>query len=98
MTDIKENAQLNSFHIPRVMIAAIGSGSGKTLITCGILEILKEKGVNLRAYKCGPDYIDPMFHKKVLGIESENLDSFFLDDDGIRHILCKDGDSYAVME
>ena len=98
MTDIKENAQLNSFHIPRVMIAATGSGSGKTLITCGILEILKEKGVNLRAYKCGPDYIDPMFHKKVLGIESENLDSFFLDDDGIRHILCKDGDSYAVME
>ena len=47
------------------MIAATGSGCGKTYITCGLLEALKGRG-EVRAFKCGPDYIDPMFHKNVL--------------------------------
>ena len=61
----------------RVIIAAAGSGSGKTLITCGLMQCLVEEKKPVRAYKCGPDYIDPMFHRKVIGIPSENLDSFF---------------------
>ena len=64
--------------IPRVMIAAPGSGSGKTMITCGLLELLRCEGHPV-SFKCGPDYIDPMFHREVLGIPSENLDLFFAD-------------------
>ena len=59
------------------MIAAPKSGSGKTTITCGLLQIFKENGEDISSCKCGPDYIDPMFHRTVLGIPSKNLDTFF---------------------
>lgn len=59
-----------------LMIAAPASGSGKTAITCGLLTLLHRLGKNPCAFKCGPDYIDPMFHRSVLGVESHNLDLF----------------------
>ena len=49
--------------IRRIMIAAPKSGSGKTMITCGLLQIFKENGEDISSCKCGPDYIDPMFHR-----------------------------------
>ena len=66
-------------HFPRVMIAAPRSGSGKTLITCLVLKSLLREKLRISSFKCGPDYIDPMFHKRVLGIPSKNLDTFFTD-------------------
>lgn len=72
---------------PRIMLAAPKSGSGKTLLTCGLLEILRRRGLNPIACKCGPDYIDPMFHRYVLGIPGRNLDSFFLPAEGVRKVL-----------
>ena len=63
--------------IPRMMLAAPSSGSGKTLVTCGLLSLLQRKNFRPAAFKCGPDYIDPMFHRQVLGIPSRNLDTFF---------------------
>lgn len=84
--------------LPRVMIAAPKSGSGKTLITCGLLEALKRGGTDVRAYKCGPDYIDPMFHRGVLGIPGGNLDTFFSGDDEIRQTLADCGSEAAVIE
>ena len=63
--------------VPRFMIAAPASGSGKTLITCGLLRLLQRRNLRPAAFKCGPDYIDPMFHRQVLGIPSRNLDTFF---------------------
>lgn len=59
------------------MITAASSGSGKTMITCGLLEFFKRKGLNPLACKCGPDYIDGLFHKQVLELEGMNLDSYF---------------------
>ena len=64
----------------RVMIAAISSGSGKTTITCGILQSLVNRKLKVASFKCGPDYIDPMFHSKVIGAKSRNIDSFFNDE------------------
>lgn len=61
----------------KIMIAAPSSGSGKTTLTCALLALLKKKGREPFSFKCGPDYIDPMFHERILGIFSENLDSFF---------------------
>lgn len=63
----------------RVMIAGTNSGCGKTTVTTALLALLKEKGLpgGISAFKCGPDYIDPMFHRRVLGVQSHNLDPFF---------------------
>ena len=47
------------------------------MITCGLLELFKRKGLNPLACKCGPDYIDGLFHKQVLELEGMNLDSYF---------------------
>lgn len=86
--------------LKRVMIAAPKSGSGKTTITCALLQFLKESGFSVASYKCGPDYIDPMFHKKVLGIPSKNLDTFFTDEKTTRHLFLQDRkeDDFAVLE
>ncbi len=62
---------------PMIMFAAPSSGSGKTMITCAVLSLLKERGIRVSACKCGPDYIDPLFHEQVLGIPSGNADTFF---------------------
>lgn len=75
--------------IPRFLIAAAASGSGKTLITCGILQALKNRGLRVASYKCGPDYIDPMFHEKVIGAKSRNLDTFFADEDTVRFLMAE---------
>ena len=60
----------------RLMLAAPASGSGKTVLTCGLLAALTARGIGTEAFKCGPDYIDPMFHQKVLGVPSRNLDLY----------------------
>ena len=73
--------------IRRIMIAAPKSGSGKTTITCGLLQIFKENGEDISSCKCGPDYIDPMFHRQVLGIPARNLDTFFTGEDGTRRLF-----------
>ena len=75
---------------PRIMIAATASGSGKTTITCGLLAALKQRGLKPCSFKCGPDYIDPMYHRNVLGIESGNLDTFFTEDEVTRWIYDKE--------
>lgn len=86
--------------INRFMIAAPKSGSGKTMITCALLQLLKDSEKNVLSYKCGPDYIDPMFHKKVLGVPSKNLDTFFTDEKTTVQLFLDeraDGD-FAVLE
>lgn len=65
--------------IPGIVIAASASGSGKTAVTMAMMKAFKNAGKKVRACKCGPDYIDPMFHREVLGIDSENLDLYFCD-------------------
>lgn len=62
--------------IPRILLAAGASGSGKTLLTCGLLQVLVNRGIKTVSFKCGPDYIDPMFHTQVIGTKSRNLDTF----------------------
>lgn len=81
---------------PRFMIAAEKSGQGKTMITCGLLSLLSDTQgpaaeYAVHAFKCGPDYIDPMFHRRVLGIPSRNLDSFFSSEDELCHLLGRHG-------
>lgn len=85
---------------PRFMIAAPSSGSGKTMLTCGILAALKRRGIAVSAFKCGPDYIDPMFHRQVLETPSRNLDPFFTDRETTRYLFARAaaGADLSVME
>lgn len=71
------------------MLAAPSSGSGKTMITCGFLQALINRGLSPVSFKCGPDYIDPMFHTRVIGAKSRNLDTFFTDRDVTRYLFAK---------
>ena len=82
----------------RLLIAAPRSGSGKTIITCGLLQLLKEQGRDVVSYKCGPDYIDPMFHRTVIGVPGGNLDTFFSSGEEIRSIVGSSGHDTAVIE
>lgn len=84
---------------PRIMIAATKSGTGKTSITCGLLQALKERNFKVSAFKCGPDYIDPMFHKKVIGVPSKNLDLFFANEELTKALFLKENKSdISVIE
>ncbi len=83
-----ERAQKDA-DFPRILVAAPGSGSGKTLLTTGLLTLFQNRGIRCRSFKCGPDYIDPMFHKYILGIDSCNLDSFFLSKEELQALFRK---------
>ncbi len=69
----------------RLLLAAPKSGSGKTMITCGLLTALLSREITCRSFKCGPDFIDPMFHKHVLGIDGGNLDTYFLGEEMVKN-------------
>ena len=86
--------------VPRILLAAGASGSGKTLITCGLLQALVNRGLKTASFKCGPDYIDPMFHSRVIGTKSRNLDTFFTDKEITRYLLCQNAADceISVME
>lgn len=86
--------------LDRIMIAAPRSGSGKTMVTCALLKALKNRGERIIAYKCGPDYIDLMFHEKALGVPSKNLDTFFTGEELTRELFLKNRTEkdFAVME
>ncbi len=87
-------------NIPRIMLAAVSSGSGKTTVTCGIMQALMNRNKKVTAFKCGPDYIDPMFHSQVIGAKSRNLDLFLMDENTVKYLLCKNGagSDISVME
>ena len=82
------------------MITAPASGSGKTMVTCALLTALKQRGLHPCAFKCGPDYIDPMFHQAVLGVESRNLDLFLAKRDTVQDLYARGctGHHAAVCE
>ncbi len=85
---------------PRIMLAAASSGSGKTLLTCSLLQVLADCGKKAAAFKCGPDYIDPMFHQKVIGVPSKNLDTFFTDGNTTKYLFLEGarGKDISVIE
>ena len=82
--------------LPRIMLAAPASGSGKTLVTCGILKALVNRGYRVASFKCGPDYIDPMFHSRVIGTHSGNLDTFFTGRETIRYLFGREAEKAEI--
>ena len=85
---------------PRLLVGAPASGGGKTTFTCGLLHVLMRRGLVASACKCGPDYIDPMFHDQVIGAKSRNLDLFFSTEDQVSQLLadCAHTSDITVVE
>lgn len=93
----KEGMQMKK-PFPRLLIAGTNSGCGKTSMVCAVLQALKNRNVDVHPFKCGPDYIDPMFHSKVMGLPCRNLDLHFFDENTLRYLLAKNGGSLALLE
>ncbi|MEM0332664.1 MAG: AAA family ATPase, partial [Archaeoglobaceae archaeon] len=86
--------------IPRIVVAAANSGSGKTMITCGIARALKKRGFKVQTFKVGPDFIDPKYHTLASGRCCANLDSWLMDEGTILKdfsYYCSDAD-IAIIE
>ena len=82
----------------RIMISAMESGSGKTVLACGLMQAFRSRGLSVEAYKCGPDFIDPLFHRRVLGLPSSNLDLWLQGREGVRQTLARQQAELAVIE
>ena len=82
----------------RFMVAAMSSNSGKTTMTMALLAAYKIKKVDVRSFKTGPDYIDPMFHKKILGLHSSNLDPYMMEDALLNHLLVQGQGDLSIIE
>ena len=85
-------------HAPRLLIAGTGSGCGKTTTVCAILQALKNRGHDVASFKCGPDYIDPMFHSEIIGAQSTNIDLFFSDEAQARALFFKHAAELNIIE
>ncbi len=77
--------------VRRILIAAPHSGAGKTTVTMALLSAFRARGLRMTAFKCGPDYIDPMFHTEALQIPCRNLDLFLSTEDTVRGLLYAHG-------
>ena len=75
--------------IPRVLIAGTGSGCGKTTVVSSLLSALAMRKKEPAAFKCGPDYIDPMFHRRITGRVCASLDPYFFDRAVLRGVLAE---------
>lgn len=73
----------------RILLAATHSGCGKTTVTIALLTALKARKLSVSAFKCGPDYIDTMFHREAIGVPSHNLDPFFSTKEQLCHQLAR---------
>ena len=69
-----------------LVISAIASNQGKTLLTMALLHHYKNE---VRPFKCGPDFIDPQFHEKISGIVSVNLDGYMMNEEQLKWLFSK---------
>jgi cobyrinic acid a,c-diamide synthase len=86
--------------IPRLVLAAPASGSGKTTVACGLMAALRARGLAVSGHKTGPDYIDPSYHWLATRRPPRNLDPFLCGEDKIVPLFLHgaSGADVAVVE
>lgn len=77
---------------PQILVSAVTAGSGKTLFTMGLLRALKNRGMKVQSYKCGPDFIDSQYLSIAADKESVNLDAWMSSSTHIQHIYNRYGE------
>ena len=73
---------------PRIVLAGVSSGVGKTTVVTGLLRVLRDQGLAVQPFKVGPDYIDPGFHEKAAGCDSYNLDTWLVPEARLVSTFC----------
>lgn len=101
--DSKDGLTPSVREIPRILLSAGSSSSGKTTVTIGLLAALTEAGYKVQPFKVGLDYIDPSYYTDITGRRARNLDGFLMDEESIRDVFingCEaDGDAdIAIIE
>lgn len=89
-----------SVNIPRITIVAIRGGSGKTILSLGILRHLSNQGIKVTAFKKGPDYIDAAWLAKASRRPCYNLDPYLMENTAILNSFCTRGQegSFCLVE
>lgn len=86
--------------IPRVVVAGVTSGVGKTTVAVAVMHALRKKGLKVQPFKVGPDFIDPSYHTLVTGRQSRNLDAWLMKKNGVLECFSNatQGADIAVIE
>ncbi len=83
-------------NIPRLTVAGLRGGSGKTILSLGLAKYWSQAGWNVRPFKKGPDYIDAVWLGKAAGHTATNLDPFLMSEDQIRSLFAHRANGYAL--
>ncbi|RSN15353.1 cobyrinic acid a,c-diamide synthase [Nonomuraea sp. WAC 01424] len=86
--------------VPRLVVAAPSSGSGKTTVATGLMAALRARGLRVSPHKVGPDYIDPGYHALASGRPGRNLDPWLVGEELIAPLFLHGaaGCDVAVVE
>ncbi|MDR7870511.1 MAG: cobyrinate a,c-diamide synthase [Tissierellaceae bacterium] len=84
---MNKSADYKASKTNRLMIAGTGSGCGKTTMISAVMKGLLNQGLKVNSFKSGPDYIDPMFHSKITGTKSRNLDMFLCGENTVKQLF-----------
>jgi cobyrinic acid a,c-diamide synthase len=83
---------------PRLLIGGVSSGVGKTTFTLGLCRALARRGLEVRVFKCGPDYLDPTYHRAASGHAVHNLDSWLMSQAAISSTFVRNAGAVSLIE
>ena len=83
----------------RFLLSGTSSNCGKTTITMALLAAFQKRGLKIASFKSGPDYIDPMFHRKVFNVKTHNLDPYFCTEEMLcEQFIRNKGEDLSIIE
>jgi cobyrinic acid a,c-diamide synthase len=82
--------------LPRLLIGGAASGVGKTTFTAGLCRALQRRGLRVALFKCGPDYLDPSYHRRASGRSVHNLDGWLMGRDAVRETFARNAEDVDI--